>query len=103
MSALPPKADIGTQYCDVRFVPKADILHCGGDCYSITSSATASGIGEIKLSASPPRPSQPPAERHMVEPRDDCIGRALAILPGSANGAPEGLVDTFTGKPDNVV
>jgi len=25
MSALPPKADIGTQACDVRFVPKADI------------------------------------------------------------------------------
>jgi len=29
MSALPPKADIGTQPPDVRFVPKADILHCG--------------------------------------------------------------------------
>jgi len=26
MSALPPKADIGTQPCDVRFVPKADIV-----------------------------------------------------------------------------
>jgi hypothetical protein len=25
MSALPPKADIGTQPRDVRFVPKADI------------------------------------------------------------------------------
>src|SRR6516162_4306045 len=25
MSALPPKADIGIQPCDVRFVPKADI------------------------------------------------------------------------------
>jgi len=25
MSALPPKADIGTQARDVRFVPKADI------------------------------------------------------------------------------
>jgi hypothetical protein len=25
MSALPPKADIGTQLRDVRFVPKADI------------------------------------------------------------------------------
>ena len=25
MSALPPIADIGTQSCDVRFVPKADI------------------------------------------------------------------------------
>jgi len=26
MSALPPKADIGTQPCDVGFVPKADIM-----------------------------------------------------------------------------
>jgi hypothetical protein len=26
MSALPPKADIGTQPRNVRFVPKADIL-----------------------------------------------------------------------------
>src|SRR5262249_34369286 len=39
MSALPPKADIGTQPRIFRFVPKADILHCGRDCYSITSSA----------------------------------------------------------------
>jgi BASS family bile acid:Na+ symporter len=29
MSALPPKADIGTQPRDVRFVPKADIHHAG--------------------------------------------------------------------------
>src|SRR5262249_13154804 len=28
MSALPPIADIGTQPCNVRFVPKADILQC---------------------------------------------------------------------------
>jgi len=27
MSALPPKADIGTQPRDVRFVPLADELH----------------------------------------------------------------------------
>ena len=27
MSALPPKADIGTQPRDVRFVPEADIAH----------------------------------------------------------------------------
>ena len=39
MSALPPKADIAESCCHVRFVPKADILHCGRDCYSITSSA----------------------------------------------------------------
>src|SRR6516165_3075362 len=43
MSALPPKADIGTRSRDVRFVPKADILHCGKERrYSITSSAVAS-------------------------------------------------------------
>ena len=28
MSALPPKADIGTQPRDVRFVPEADNLRC---------------------------------------------------------------------------
>jgi len=28
VSALPPKADIGTRPRDVRFVPKADILRC---------------------------------------------------------------------------
>ena len=31
MSALPPKADIGTQSWNVRFVPKADIARCGKD------------------------------------------------------------------------
>ena len=37
-SALPPKADIGSQPCDVRFVPKADILRCGKKCpYSMQS------------------------------------------------------------------
>ena len=28
MSALPPKADIGTQLLNVRFVPIADIMQC---------------------------------------------------------------------------
>src|SRR5215471_1141362 len=43
MSALPPKADIDQHRCDVRFVPKADILHCGKERrYSITSSARPS-------------------------------------------------------------
>jgi hypothetical protein len=31
MSALPPKADIGKVHWDVRFVPKADILHCSNN------------------------------------------------------------------------
>jgi hypothetical protein len=40
MSALPPKADIGSTCQDVRFVPQADIPHCGKERrYSITSSA----------------------------------------------------------------
>jgi hypothetical protein len=30
MSAIPPKADIGTQSRDVRFVPEADILRRRG-------------------------------------------------------------------------
>jgi hypothetical protein len=39
MSALPPKADIGTQSCDVCFVPKADIPRRTKMArYSITSS-----------------------------------------------------------------
>src|SRR6516225_3633290 len=46
MSALPPKADIGTQPRDVRFVPKADIPRCGKERrHSITSSAVASSAG----------------------------------------------------------
>src|SRR6516162_6665833 len=46
MSALPPKADIGTQPRDVRFVPKADIPRCSEDRrHSITWSARASSEG----------------------------------------------------------
>jgi hypothetical protein len=37
MSALPPKADIGTQPRDVRFVPKADILRRGKKYAAIRS------------------------------------------------------------------
>ena len=41
MSALPLKADIVRHGGNVRFVPKADILHCGKERrYSITSSAS---------------------------------------------------------------
>jgi len=40
MSALPPKADIAESDWHVRFVPKADMLHCIKErCYSIISSA----------------------------------------------------------------
>ena len=50
MSALPPKADIGTQSWNVRFVPKADIPRCGEERrYSITSSAVASNVGGTSM------------------------------------------------------
>ena len=53
MSALPPKADIGTQSWNVRFVPKADKVHCSKIVrYSITSSARAiSDCGTVSPSA----------------------------------------------------
>jgi hypothetical protein len=41
--------------------------------------------------------------RLLVEPRDDRIGYQLAILPRSANGAPKSLVDSLTGKPNDIV
>jgi len=48
MSALPPKADIGTQPRNVRFVPKADIPRCGKKAaIQITASAVASGVDGI--------------------------------------------------------
>ena len=37
MSALPPKADIGTQPRDVRFVPKADIMRCSKTLFDYPS------------------------------------------------------------------
>ena len=50
MSAIPPKADIGTQPRDVRFVPKADILRRGKKRrYSITSSARTSSEGGMVI------------------------------------------------------
>src|SRR5262252_6762094 len=50
--AEPPKADMDQHRCDVRFVPKADILRCGRDCYSITSSAATSiDCGTVSPSA----------------------------------------------------
>ena len=45
MSALPPKADIGTQPRDVRFVPKRTHALQQFCRYSITSSARASSEG----------------------------------------------------------
>src|SRR6516225_2332969 len=53
MSALPPKADMGTQPRNVCFVPKADKVHCSKIVrYSITSSARAiSDCGTVSPSA----------------------------------------------------
>jgi hypothetical protein len=39
----------------------------------------------------------------MIEPRDDRVGHALAVLPRPANGAPEGWVDSLAGKSDDIV
>jgi hypothetical protein len=53
MSALPPKADIGTQQRDVCFVPKADIrrlfdyLVGAGEQFIWDSQAKCLGGGEI--------------------------------------------------------
>ena len=45
MSALPPKADMDQQGCDIRFVPKADILRCSDERrYSITSSVAQAWV-----------------------------------------------------------
>jgi hypothetical protein len=45
MSALPPKANMVQRGRHVRFVPEADILHCGKERrYSITSSARSSPV-----------------------------------------------------------
>ena len=45
MSAFETKADIRPRNSDVRFVPNADILHCGTERrYLITSSARGSPV-----------------------------------------------------------
>jgi hypothetical protein len=59
MSALPPKADIGTYSWDVCFVPKADILRCSKKCrYSIT----------LRSKQPPPKAALlPPPQQHSPE------------------------------------
>jgi hypothetical protein len=52
-SALPPKADMDQQGCDVRFVPKADSCSAAKeDRYSITSSALARFTDNVRASFS---------------------------------------------------
>jgi hypothetical protein len=54
MSALLLKADIRNRHRHVRFVPKADILHCSKERrYSITLSASASRLGALIRAARP--------------------------------------------------
>src|SRR6516225_8059860 len=62
MSALPPKADMDQSGCNVRFVPKADIVRCGEiHRYSITSSARPSSV--IGLRRRMPRDELPALRR----------------------------------------
>ena len=64
MSALPPKADIGTQPLNVRFVPKADIGRCGwvriGTAYSVARTRRVEAYhhdrGEVSESAGVVKP-----------------------------------------------
>jgi len=94
MSALPPKADIAERDRHVRFVPKADILHCGRDRrYSITSSVRASNpSGTLRPSAFAVRIF----DNHLVLGRrlDRQIGYACSlgctISPISGSGAAGG-------------
>jgi hypothetical protein len=48
MSALPPKADIGTQSRNVRFVPKADLLRCGEERLCSIASPVATTAPEAQ-------------------------------------------------------
>jgi hypothetical protein len=47
MSALPPKADIGTQPRNVRFVPKADIEAFGGAIAITVAGVSARHLGVV--------------------------------------------------------
>src|SRR5215469_12029178 len=77
MSALPPKADIGTEFRNVRFVPKADIVRCGKERgYSITSSAMAISVGGIW------RPSAFAVLRLMIS--SNVVGCSIGRLAGLA-------------------
>src|SRR6516225_2085948 len=78
MSALPAKADIAESDRHVRFVPKADILHCGRDwLYSITSSAIESKPDGTSM------PSARAVWRLMTNSNlvDCSTGRSAALAP----------------------
>ena len=94
MSALPPKADMGYGDRHGRFVPTTDIGN--GRRMLLTVSSPTNSTATALSTASRSRGL-------MVKPGDARIGGALAVLPRSPNGAPEGLVDSFAGKPNDVV
>jgi len=60
MSALPPKADIGWAYWDVRFVPKAEVAVIRS-LELIVQSGAKDAVGEMGVSGSVPR-----SERKLV-------------------------------------
>src|SRR6516162_8353222 len=65
MSALPPKADIGTQSCNVRFVPKADIQELGA--------SVRGGSGNLLLRRQWKRWILPSQERRDAPHRDAAV------------------------------
>src|SRR6516165_5747866 len=77
MSALPPKADIGTQPRNVRFVPKADICAAANSRYSITLSARERSEGGTV------RPSALAVFILIVSSNlvDACTGSSVGLVP----------------------
>src|SRR5262249_54848675 len=71
MSALPPKADIGTQSLNVRFVPKADIRR--------SRAPTRSGPQQIQISL---EISDTCPSRHRRKSMHDCFCVASWLLVG---------------------
>jgi len=93
MSALPPKADIGTHSRDVCFVPKADICTAANSRYRTIPSylrpAAPLGIASKRVGASnaashgcPPKPVEKQEVMFRVRKRDWIIVTAL-ILAGA--------------------
>jgi hypothetical protein len=104
------KADVTLLNFDVCFTPESGHCRARLGCPLCARTghqeATANALGggtprRVRLLHSLSTASR--TRGLMVEPRHDRIGGALAILPRSANCAPQGLVDSFTGKPDDLV
>jgi hypothetical protein len=89
MSALPPKADIGSTCQDVRFVPKADIR-------TLATSAVRSNRGSIEV-----------GDLEESEPQADFAGELIfewfklefSIREGTCGGCGRGYAFRFT-RPD---